>query len=157
MNNDIIEEYANEMLKMGENTNLKNEETVDTGTGSLVVFVTTTNELYPVPDARITVYTGNIDDMDIVAEGISDKSGKSPAFSLKTPSKSISLSSGQNATPYASYNMVVEADGYVKNIHLNIPVFSGVTSVQGSDLLLLEIAGNDKNGQVFDESTRFDL
>jgi hypothetical protein len=53
--------------------------------------------------------------------------------------------------------MEVKAEGYVDNVHINIPVFSGVTSLQRSNMMLLETAGADKSPQVFDESERFDL
>lgn len=127
------------------------------GKGGLVAIVTTVRGLYPVPDARVTVFTGNIEQMQVVDRSTTDQSGKSKLFSLDAPQKSLSLTSGQTATPYASYNMLVEADGFVRNIHLNIPVFSGVTSLQGSDMLLIETAGEDKSGQVFDEREQYDL
>ena len=53
--------------------------------------------------------------------------------------------------------MLVEADGYIDNIHLNIPVFSGVTSIQGSDMMLIETAGADKDAQIFNEGIDYNL
>ena len=55
------------------------------------------------------------------------------------------------------YGMMVQADGYIDNVHLNIPVFSGVTSIQGSDMMLVETAGIDKGPQIFDELQQFTL
>ena len=127
------------------------------GKGGLVAAVTTVRGLYPVPDAKVTVFTGNVEQMRVIDTAITDQSGKSKRFVLDAPSVSLSLSSGQTPTPYANYNMLVEADGFVRNIHLNIPVFSGVTSLQGSDMLLLEAAGEDKSGQVFDERENYNL
>ena len=129
----------------------------DDGKGALVALVTTIRGLYPVPNAKVTVFTGNIEQMQVVETSQTDQSGKSKPFVLDTPAKTLSLSSERTATPYASYNMLVEADGFVRNIHLGIPIFSGVTSIQGSDMLLLETAGEDKSGQIFDESEEYDL
>jgi hypothetical protein len=53
--------------------------------------------------------------------------------------------------------MLIEADGYIKNIHLNIPVFSNVTSLQQSNLILEETAGEDKGPKVFDEAQKYNL
>ena len=78
-------------------------------------------------------------------------------FTLPTPAKALSLEEDNQIIPYSSYNMSVEADGYIKNIHLNIPVFSGVTSLQQSNLILEETAGQDKGPQIFDESNNYDL
>lgn len=134
-----------------------NEPVQQTGEGRLVAVVSTIRGLYPVPNAKVTVFTGDYQNMDILDTAVTDQSGKSKAFLLPTPDKNLSLASGETALPYASYNMLVEADGYLDNIHINIPVFSGVTSLQRSNMMLRETAGADKNPQIFDESSNYDL
>jgi len=69
----------------------------------------------------------------------------------------LSQSAGEMEKPYSSYNMLVKAEGFVDNIHLNIPVFSGVQSVQRSNMMLAETAGENKGPQIFDEGQQFDL
>ena len=86
-----------------------------------------------------------------------DESGRTRLFVLPAPDRAESQSPSDNKVPYANYNMLVEAEGYVSNIHLNIPVFSGVTSLQRSNMLLLETAGEDKSPQIFDEAEKYDL
>lgn len=127
------------------------------GTGQLIGIVTSFRGLYPVKGAKVTVFTGNIDDMQIIDTDFTDDSGRTKAFTLSAPAKELSASSGASQKPYASYNMMVESDGYIDNIHLNIPVFSGVVSLQGSDLMLSETAGENKGPQIFDESQEFTL
>lgn len=126
-------------------------------TGRLIAIVTTVRSLYPVPNARVTVFTGALDNMEVLATDFTDESGRTDVFLLGTPSKALSLDSANQTRPYALYNMMVEADGYVTNIHLNIPVFSGVTSLQGSNMMLLETAGADKGPRIFDELQNYTL
>ena len=95
--------------------------------------------------------------MNIIDQKITDQSGKTETFFLETPARALSLSAGAESEPFARYNMMVEAEGYVSNIHLNIPVFSGVTSLQRSDMMLLETAGENKGPKIFDEAQRYGL
>ena len=132
-------------------------ETFDDSVGGLVVSVTTLRRLYPVSGALITVFTGTPENMTVIETDVADESGKSKVFTLKTPSGELSLDSENKQIPYALYNMMVEADGYITNIHLNIPVFSSVTSLQRSNMILMETAGEDKGPQIFDEGQKYNL
>ena len=179
MNNDIFEKYKNEMMKMYNSVRQPEpipekpqQEAVpiiaeplptptinqpENGqTGRLLGVVTSFNSLYPVENARVTVFSGEYEDMNIIDTDLTDISGKTKVFTLPTPDKNLSMAPDLSQKPYASYNMVVEADGFLKNIHLNIPIFSGITSIQRSDLILDE----DQNGnepQIFDEGQKYNL
>ncbi len=173
MDKNLIEQYKREMLNMyrsarvmptaamTENAAQQDISQQNVGladsNGKLIAIVTSIREIYPVANAMVTIFTGNYNDMQIIDTAVTDESGRTRAFVLETPNKQISLESGNNATPYATYNMEVKAEGYVDNVHINIPVFSGVTSLQRSNMMLLETAGADKSPQIFDESERFDL
>ena len=95
--------------------------------------------------------------MKVIATDWTDESGRTEIFVLPAPDRAESQSPSDNKVPYANYNMMVEAEGYISNIHLNIPVFSGVTSLQRSNMLLLETAGENKGPQIFDEAEKYDL
>lgn len=125
-------------------------------TGGLLGIVTSFRNLYPVENAKVTVFTGDADNKTVIDSDLTDRSGRTKLFTLSAPDKSLSMSPDLSETPYASYNMEVEADGFLKNIHLNIPVFSGITSIQRSDLILSEDR-IDKTPQVFDESQKYNL
>ena len=174
MDKSIIEKYKAEMLKMYGTQNRAvpvqniapeqteqsvepHEDAPQTSEGKLIAIVTSVRGLYPVANAKITVFTGSKENMSVIDTDVTDQSGRSKAFVLATPEKSLSMQSGETSLPYAMYNMLVEADGYVDNIHINIPVFSGVTSLQKSNMLLRETAGTDKSAQVFDEKSNYDL
>lgn len=164
MDKNIIEQYKQEMLKMYSKTKavptvaeISPQQPKDTSQGELIGLVTTIRSLYPVSGAKVTVFTGNPNEMTVIDSDFTDTSGRTKSFVLPTPDKNLSQFSGVSEKPYASYNMLVQADGYVDNIHLNIPVFSGITSLQSSNLMLAETAGVNKGPQIFDESQQFNL
>ena len=169
MNNELFEKYKNEMLKMYNSVHKPQAVPVvaepepspitppQVGqTGKLLGVITSFNSLYPVENAKVTVFTGEYEDMTVIDTDITDRSGKTKVFSLPTPDKNLSMAPDLAETPYAVYNMLVESDGFLKNIHLNIPVFSGITSVQRSDLIIdADQTGNEP--QIFDEGQKYNL
>lgn len=130
----------------------------NTTTGSLIGIVTAIRSLYPISNAKVTVFKGDYNgDMQIIDSDLTDNSGRTKTFNLPTPELALSLDETNTQIPYSLYNMLIEADGYIKNIHLNIPVFSNVTSLQQSNLILEETAGQDKGPKVFDEAQKYNL
>ncbi len=128
------------------------------GTGGMQVNVTTLGRLYPVKGAIITVFTGEVGNATVVETGITDESGKSGVFNLKTPPKADSQQAENGGViPYANYNVSVKSDGYVEQIAMNVPVFSGVVSVQGVDLLPVAAAGQNTSPQIIQEGNNYDL
>ncbi len=125
--------------------------------GKLSAWVTSVANIYPVKNARVTVFTGSPDNMTVVDSGATDESGKTKEFLLDAPPKSLSMSSGAAALPYTLYNLRVSADGFLDNIHLNIPIFSGITSVQKSDMLPKAVAGGRTDPVIFNEFSSFEL
>lgn len=185
MNNEIFEKYKKEMLEMYEKAKKNNgyipvqvtpepntkapppntaatpvpspaSPSQSTQTGGLLGIVTSFRGLYPAENARVTIFTGDIDNMQVIDSDFTDRSGRTKVFSLSAPDKNLSMSPDLAETPYSLYNMMVEADGFLKNIHLNIPVFSGITSIQRSDMILAE-ERIDKTPQIFDESQKYNL
>lgn len=166
MDKELIEKYKREMLDMYRTaraipTVTKIDNTPPPATpesyGQLIGIVTALRGIYPVPNAKVTVFTGNYNDMQIIDTAYTDQSGRTKPFILETPDKQLSLDQNNQTTPYSSYNLEVKAEGYIDNIHMNIPVFSGVTSIQRSQMILLETAGEDKSPRIYDESQRFNL
>ncbi len=128
------------------------------GTGGIVVNVTTLGRLYPVKNALITVFTGEPDNMTVIETDITNESGKSGIFNLKTPPAAESQQAENGGVlPYASYNISVRSDGYVEQIAMNVPVFSGVVSVQSIDLLPVAAAGQNTSPQIIQEGNDYNL
>lgn len=130
----------------------------DDGVGGLTVNVTTLRRLYPVKGALVTVFTGEPDSMQIIEIDTTDESGQTGMFRLKTPAKSESQQVNNNGEiPYANYNVSVRSDGYVEQIAMNVPVFSGVVSVQGVDLTPISAAGKHTSPQIIQGGSNYNL
>ncbi len=178
MDNNLLEKYKAEMLKMYSSvkqpiavpavaeaiteqpSSIPKQQAIPQNTtqGSLIGIVTAIRGLYPIKNAKVSIFTGSYpDNMNVLDSDLTDDSGRTKVFSLPTPERSLSLDQNNTVLPYSLYNMAIEADGYIKNIHLNIPVFSTVTSLQQSNLTLEETAGEDKSPQIFDEAQNYNL
>ena len=177
MDNNEIKRYKDEMMKMYGRVHSVNKAAVEplvnaaptpsvpnppttdmnSATGGLIGVATSVRGLYFVPNAKVTVFKGDIDNMEVIDTDITNQNGRTKELILETPLKSESFDSANTEIPYSLYNMMFEADGYLTNIHLNIPVFPTVTSRQTSNLLLLETAGVDKGPRIFDESQKYEL
>ena len=105
------------------------------GQGRLVVDVTTIRGLYPVKNALITVFKGSADNMEVIAKLNTDESGKTPAFTLPAPPAVLTESPENTVRPYAFYNILTEADGFINNINYNAAIFDGITSLQSVNLV----------------------
>lgn len=158
MDESLIEEYKNEMLKMyREHVNSSKGDVSENSIGRLIVTVTSVSYLYPVPYANVTVFTGAYENMNVIATDTASRSGVTKPFELYTPPKGLSLDSGSTEVAYSLYNLLIEAEGYVSNVHLNIPIFGGVTSLQRSNLLLLSAAGDNTGPIIYNEASSFEL
>ncbi len=162
MDSELIKRYTDEMFKMRERATLPVVQTAarpdaERSNGGVTVRATTLRGLYPVSGAQVTVYSGENENRTVYGTAVTDESGKTPIFTLETPSKALSQSAGSQEIPYSLYNVSVLADGFVEHISLNIPVFPDVVSVQTVDLLSNAAAGDNKNPQITDEGQRYEL
>ena len=175
MPNKTPEDYARELLEMyRENTSrptastftepveqtptYDDETQFEDGTGGLQVNVTTLRRLYPVKNALITIFIGERSNMTVIETGATDESGKSGVFNLKTQPRADSQQAGNGGVPpFSRYNILVQSDGYVDQIAMDVPVFSGVISVQGIDLLPVTAAGGNTAPQIIQEGNDYNL
>ncbi len=171
------QDYANELLQMYRDNakaikdieifeqqivtpqpSIPQENVFEDGTGGMQVNVTTLSRLYPVKNALVTVFTGTRDNMTVIETDITNESGQSGVFNLKTPPLADSQQAENNGQlPYASYNVSVRSDGYVEQIAMNVPVFSGIISVQGIDLLPVSAAGSNTAPQTTNQANEYNL
>ncbi len=112
------------------------------GNGRLIVNVTTIRGLYPVKNALVTVFKGGVDNMEVVARLNTDESGKTPIFTLPAPPAVLTENPENTVRPYAFYNILTEADGFVDNINYNATIFDGITSLQNVNMVPLSNGNN---------------
>ncbi len=129
-------------------------------TGGLVVSVTTLRGIQGVPDAKVTIFTGTPENYEIISEDTTDSSGKTKRFELPTKQKVLSEQPDTNAlkvVPYSLYNVAVSAEGYARQLNLNIPIFAGVTTLQNMDITSLSAYAGGNEPIIEDEMPSFNL
>ncbi len=168
------QEYADELLKLYRKKGDKAQENtppdkaiptiasaempaVADDSGGLMVNVTTLRGLYPVDGALVTVFTGERNNMQIIEIDTTDQSGKSKTFVLSAPPRAESQQQSNNKKPYSSYNVSVRSDGFIEQIAMNIPIFSGVVSMQNIDLVKNTVAGKNTDPQIIEGGTNYNL
>ena len=75
----------------------------------------------------------------IIAAGVTDSSGCIPKFAVPAPELSLSQAPGSKVRPYNIYDVSVSADGFFNARSVDVPVFSGTTSVQNFEMVPLPI------------------
>ena len=104
--------------------------------GSLIVSVYSARGAIPIPDALVTIRGSDKDSSGVISVLISDQSGNTPKITLPAPPAAESESPG-NEKPFATYNIEVDKEGFYPRQFLNVPVFSGITSIQPVNLIPL--------------------
>ena len=108
-----------------------------TGTGYLVVRVTTASEAIPLEGATVTVYGNQPDFSSVIARLQTGNDGLTPKIALVTPPRSLSEEPNSVRIPYATYNITVDKEGYSPTEMYGVPIFDGITSVQPADMIPL--------------------
>lgn len=113
--------------------------------GTLVVRAVTAGGAFPVEGANITVYGADANNSEVRYAVLSDSSGQSERLLLPAPSASLSRTPG-SVTPYSTYDIVVQKDGYYLHKAFGVPVFADVVSIQTVELVPQSYSGGDEGG-----------
>lgn len=120
---------------------INNFLTANPETGTLRIETFASDRAFAVPSARLMVFlpleSGNI----TLYDGITDISGSSERIVLPAPPRSLSSSPDNgNVLPFSAYTVYIEHPSYVRSLFNNVPVFSGIESVQPVQMLA-KVAG----------------
>lgn len=107
-----------------------------TSSGSMIISVYTAGGALPISNALVTVTGTEKENSGVISVLYTDQSGNTPKITLPAPPAKESESPGIKK-PYATYNVDVDKDGFYPKRFLNVPIFSGVTSVQPVNLIPL--------------------
>lgn len=125
--------------------------------GSLKVQAYASDQAFGVGSARVMIFAalpgGNV----ALYDGLTDNDGISETVILPAPPRSLSQSpqTGDNpALPYAVYSVYVEHPSYVRAVFTNVPVFSGIESVQPVRMLAKSDGMREPEPIVVDETSR---
>lgn len=100
--------------------------------GSLKIQAFASDQSFGIGSARVMVFvelpSGNV----AVFDGLTDIDGITQPVILPAPPRSLSQSPGASGArlPYAVYSVYVEHPDFVREVFTNVPVFSGVESIQ---------------------------
>lgn len=128
--------------------------------GTLRVEAFASDRAFGVGSARVMVFlelpSGNV----AVFDGLTDIDGQSDTVILPAPPRSLSQTpqNGDNPKlPYAVYSVYVEHPSYVRAVFSNVPVFSGVESIQPVRMLAKASGLPEPDPIEVDESSRVNL
>lgn len=125
-------------------------------TGSLQVKAFTALDALPVTEAQIVVSKVTGDDRELIQILHTDLSGGTVTISLPTVAKALSESPG-NKTPFAMYDIEVFKSGFIPIISRDVPIFSGVKSVQNFELIAFPEFEENKGDQTIIQNTEPEL
>ena len=107
--------------------------------GYILVNVRTGDDSSAIEDAFVAV-TAIVDGKRLVlASGVTDESGVSPKFALPVPDLEHSQEPSPEERPYNLFDISVSAEGFFRARSVDVPVFSGITSVQNFNLIPLPL------------------
>ena len=138
---------------MTQNTTPNTQTEGFTEVGYLTVRVSTAGGAIPLEGAAVNIRGGNVEDSAIIYALVTNSDGLTPTVSLPTPPRSAS-ETPQNTTPaYAVYNVDVYAKDYIPAFFNNVPIFSGINSVQPA-VLVPEVENSRVNSPRITTETR---
>lgn len=121
-------------------------ENANPQTGALRVQAFAANQSFPIPNAKVSVYLELTDGQRLMFEGLTDISGVLDNIVLPAPELSLSQTpDSKGRLPYSSYTVTVERDGFTGARYVDVPVFSGIKSIQNAELVPLSSNG-EPNG-----------
>ena len=131
----------------------------ETGTGYLIVQVSTARGAIPLEGARVDIRTYESENGsspstrgDVVASLISGRDGNTIRLPLSAPPKAASAAPG-NGRPYALYQAEVSMEGYYNQTYIGIPIFDGITAIQPA--VLIPLSENGTTGIPRPDDTSF--
>ena len=87
--------------------------------GRLSVNVSSLRGLRRIPNALVTVFKNGA----VIDRAFTDKSGQIPPLELPAKDAGLSRDSANSLVPYLTYDVQIDADGYVRQIYKNAPRF----------------------------------
>ena len=113
-------------------------ENRNTAEGYLRVIAAAADSAYPVPDARVTVFTYIGRKLHLSYLLKTDENGETPTVPLPAPPADLSQEP-ENASPFASCDIRITAKGFFRTQARDVHIFAGVTTRQEFQLVPLPI------------------
>lgn len=104
--------------------------------GSMQIRATTARGAIPVEGARVYISETDVENGNtgVIASGKTNSAGLTEKFRLPTPPVENS-NRPDGPLAYTRYNVQIIANGYSPLQHTGVPVFPGILSIQGAELV----------------------
>ena len=122
-------------------------EKANTAQGYLRVVTAAADSAYPVPGARVSVFTRIGKKLHLSYLMVTDENGETPTVSLPAPPAGLSQEP-ENAVPYASCDIRIAAKGYFPTQAADVHIFAGVTTRQVFQLVPLPVQYEPSDGNI---------
>lgn len=144
-----------EQEKKGENP--ASEEDLGNSSGFILVNVRTGDESWAVEDAVVVVSAIINGSRLMIATGLADSSGTTRLFEVPVPDLSYSQQPFSDTRPYSLYDISVTAKGFFNARSVDVPVFSGITSIQNFSMIPvpLQMKESDETLTIYNQEPYF--
>lgn len=115
---------------------MNNNTQPPTGTGFLVVKVSTARGAIPLEGASVNIRGTEAQNSGIIYSLFTNQDGLTEKIELPAPARGLSEVPG-NIAPYATYNIDIFKDGYIDLSFTNVAVFDSITSIQPAVMIPL--------------------
>lgn len=124
------------------------EESLGDSTGFILVNVRTGDESWAIEGAVVMV-TAIVDGRRmIIASGITNESGTTRRFAVPVPALALSQQPFSQKRPYNLFDVSVTSKGFFNARSVDVPVFSGITSVQNFAMIPVPLMMNETDETV---------
>lgn len=107
--------------------------------GYLTMQARTAHDALPLPGVRVSVFD---DEQNRIYELVTDESGETRRVALETMDKSYSQNENFTGTPYITYNVLAQAEGFEPVSVADIPIFDGESA--HLPLVLVPMQGRER-------------
>ena len=137
--NDLDERFPDpDLSELQGNTIADNpalENDLGSSIGFILVNVRAGDEAFAIEGAVVVVSAIINGTRLIIGTGIADNSGTAPLFEVPVPDPSFSQQPFSETRPYSLYDISVTAKGFFNARSVDVPVFSGITSIQNFNMI----------------------
>ncbi len=123
-------------------TEYSTAERMGNSTGYILVNVRAGHEAFPIENADVIVSAVIDGNRLIIATGITDISGTTARLETPAPDIIYSQSPFPAERPYSLFDISVRANGYFNARSVDVPVFSGITSIQNFNMIPVPLMMN---------------
>ena len=128
-------DFGTDNMKDSDEPEYTDEKSLGSSTGYIIVNVRAGDESTAIADATVMITAIVGGKRMIIASGVTNESGTTKKFAVPVPDVDLSQTPGSEERPYNLFDVSVTAEGFFNARSVDVPVFSGITSVQNFSMI----------------------